>query len=117
MTTIYQIKKLFQKCLIVSIMAFLFFAGSTVSQAFADSEFEIEDGVLIKYNGSAEEVVIPEGVTTIGNNAFAYNMTIKKLVLPESLLYIEKRAFDCCENLEEIVMPYGIMSIGDYAFA
>lgn len=37
----------------------------------ADNDgFEIEDGVLKKYTGTAAEVVIPEGVTSIGCYTF-----------------------------------------------
>ena len=35
------------------------------------SDFIIENGVLIKYKGSEEAVVIPNGVTEIGEGAFS----------------------------------------------
>jgi len=34
------------------------------------SDFVIENGILKKYTGSGGEVVIPEGVSAIGNLAF-----------------------------------------------
>ena len=34
------------------------------------NDFVIEDGVLKKYNGPGGDVVVPEGVTAIGANAF-----------------------------------------------
>lgn len=37
------------------------------------SDFVIENGVLKKYNGKDENVVIPEGITTIGFTAFINN--------------------------------------------
>lgn len=33
-------------------------------------KFEIVDGVLKQYNGSDKDVVIPNGVTSIGDNVF-----------------------------------------------
>ena len=34
--------------------------------AFADSDFDISDGVLTAYNGNGGDIVIPDGVTAIG---------------------------------------------------
>ena len=34
------------------------------------NDFEIEDGVLEKYTGQDAEVVVPDGVTVIGESAF-----------------------------------------------
>lgn len=60
----------------------------------ADAEgFEIEDGVLKKYTGTATEVVIPEGVTSIGFGAF-----------------------EDCSSLVRISIPEGVTSIGCYTF-
>ena len=39
--------------------------------------FEIENGLLKKYSGYAEEVVVPEGVTSIGEAVF-FDTCIKK---------------------------------------
>ena len=33
-------------------------------------EFEVEDGVLLGYSGSSPSVVIPDGITGIGGEAF-----------------------------------------------
>jgi hypothetical protein len=35
-------------------------------------EFEVADGSLIRYNGTATDVVIPDGVVEIGSKAFNY---------------------------------------------
>ena len=35
------------------------------------SDFEIKNGVLEKYYGTEADVVIPDGVTEIGNGAFS----------------------------------------------
>lgn len=33
------------------------------------SDFQIENGVLVKYTGNGGDVVIPEGVTSIGGKS------------------------------------------------
>ena len=35
------------------------------------ADFEIKDGVLVKYNGNSADVVIPDGVTSIGNGTLS----------------------------------------------
>ena len=54
----------------------------------AESAFDIQDGVLVKYTGSDREVVIPEGVTRIGASAFEYYSRLEKLVIPEGVVDI-----------------------------
>lgn len=65
-----------------------------------------EDGTL----------VIPEGITTIGREAFNKANGIKKIQFPSSLVSIESYAFSECSNLTEVVIPDGVISIGDSAF-
>lgn len=52
-------------------------------------EFDIRDGVLVKYNGRAEEITIPEGVRKIEAGALKdagkANNGFKKVVIPGSL--------------------------------
>ena len=52
------------------------------------SDFIIENSVLRKYVGPGGEVVIPEGITQIGDYAFCENSKISKIVLPEGLIKI-----------------------------
>ena len=49
-----------------------------------------------------EEVVIPEGVTTIGSYAFANLTALKKVVLPSTLERIDFGAFYGCTALTEV---------------
>ena len=46
-----------------------------------NKDFVIENGVLKKYTGSDSDVVIPEGVTVIGNYAFQGNYNNYKISL------------------------------------
>lgn len=36
------------------------------------NDFVIENGVLIKYNGPGGDVILPEGITEVGKNAFIW---------------------------------------------
>ena len=77
--------------------AYQSFIGTGVS-----SSFVIEDGVLLKFNGTSEEtdVVIPEGVTRINREAFAKNIFIEKVTLPSTLVAVEQNVFYGCDNLK-----------------
>lgn len=79
-------------------------------------EFEIEGGVLKKYNGRKRNVVIPEGVTAIGSYAFCYCNTLKTVTVPKGVVRIEESAFEDCDTLIGITLPEGIEYIGDHAF-
>ena len=57
-------------------------------------DFLIKNGVLKKYKGDGGDVIVPEGVFAIGDNAFKD-----------------------CEDLVSVVLPAGVTVIGDRAFA
>lgn len=59
-------------------------------------EFVIEDGVLVRYNGTETKVVIPEGVTAIGEYCFQGNKTLRSVHLPESFKEVQAHAFEGC---------------------
>lgn len=86
------------------------------------TDLVIPEGVTeIKNNafaGSAfTSVTFPEGVIRIGSNAFCdcYSLNTP-LVLPNSLTTIEESAFDDCYALPEVYFGDNIASIGNYAF-
>lgn len=66
-----------------------------------DFELEIlqEEIILKKYLKDEQEVVIPQGVTIIAENAFRYNKTIEIITIPESVTKINKMAFADCKKL------------------
>ena len=59
------------------------------------SEFLIENGILKRYYGEGGKVIIPEGVSVIGECAFSFFNygKITHLVIPNSVQKIEKKAF------------------------
>lgn len=81
------------------------------------TDFEIENGVLKKYLGKSEIVVIPEGVvTSIGNEAFIWCRFIKSIYIPNGITNIRHKAFEWCDSLESIYIPESVTSIGIEAF-
>lgn len=81
-----------------------------------DSEFAIDNGVLKRYNGPGGAVAVPDGVTVIGDSAFANFAGITSVELPDSVTVIENAAFLRCISLVSVTLPSGLTSIGDYAF-
>lgn len=66
--------------------------------------------------GLRTEVVIPEGVTEIGESAFSCSY-MPSVRLPSTLKKIEKQAFMYAYNLTKITLPDGLETIGDEAFS
>lgn len=69
------------------------------------SDFVIRAGVLEKYNGAATEVMIPAGVTAIGQNAFAECYALRSVTIPEGVVSIYDAAFSDCKRLEYVNLP------------
>lgn len=68
-----------------------------------ESDFLITDTILVGYTGDSKEVVIPEGIEVIEEEAFL-NKYLTNVTLPKSLKYIQDKAFaGCC--LEELYLP------------
>ena len=63
-----------------------------------------------------KQIVIEEGVTTIGNYAFCNCTNLNLVTLPESLTSIEKYVFQGCSHLKEIVFPNSLEKIGYASF-
>lgn len=81
-----------------------------------EKDMIIENGILKKYNGNAPDVVIPEGVTEIGENVFKNCSFLRTVVIPESVTVINTAAFYNCASLQSIIIPNSVMEIGWGAF-
>ena len=80
------------------------------------SDFVIENGVLMNYTGPGGDVVIPEGVTSIGSYAFHYCSDMKSVTIPDSVVCICENAFCGCKGLTSVTIPDNVTGIADYAF-
>ena len=93
-----------------------------------------DDGVLTisgtnitdyDYNGAPwysqrnkiKEVVIKNGVTNIGKNAFKHCENLVTINIPSSVTNIGEEAFYGCTSLIAIVIPNNVVNIGERAFS
>ncbi len=81
-----------------------------------DTDFEIHEGVLVRYRGSGGEITIPAGVREIGDGAFFSCKELQRVTMPDGLTAIGDRAFSSCEQLSHIQLPQGVIRIGSRAF-
>ena len=67
-------------------------------------------------NKLVTDIVIPDGVTSIGNYSF-YNCTsFTSITIPDSVTFIGRYVFYNCDGLTNITIPNGVTYIGKYAF-
>ncbi|MGM9551225.1 MAG: leucine-rich repeat protein [Clostridia bacterium] len=64
-----------------------------------------------------EKIVIEEGITGIGKEAFGDLDGVVSVSLPKSVIRIGKSAFTRCSKLSEICLPEGLKTIESVAFA
>ena len=82
----------------------------------------IEDGVTCIGRDAfvscryATSVIIPNSVTSIGYEAFSGCSSLTSITIPESVTSIGYGAFSDCSGLTSIVIPNSVTSIGAYAF-
>lgn len=83
---------------------------------FKINDFEIENSILKKYIGKEKDVVIPEGITAIGNGAFRKNNELNSVTIPDSVTSIGSQAFEECSSLRSMTIPEGVTQIGFNCF-
>ncbi|MBR5759997.1 MAG: leucine-rich repeat domain-containing protein, partial [Thermoguttaceae bacterium] len=89
--------------------------------------FRSINGVLFSKDGKTlvnyppgrkqKEYVVPDGVETIGKEAFLANFELRTVVFPAGLATIDDGAFRVCGSLRSLVLPDGTTTIGDEAFS
>lgn len=67
-------------------------------------------------NEEVVDLVIPDGITDISPNAFAYYFGLNSVTLSQSLKTIGDDAFYYCANLQSLTLSENIQTIGDRAF-
>ena len=91
--------------------------GLHYAQADYGSDFTVNQGGLLKYNGADANVTLPAGITSIGREAFANNPLIESVVIPNTVTAIEYGAFANCNGLQEVVVSNSVTKIDDSAFS
>lgn len=91
------------------------FAESNVaSVSIGKNVTEIGDGAFRDL--ALTDVVIPDGVTSLGESAFSGCNKLVSVKLPESLTHIGAGAFNECINLLDVTIPNGITVIEPLTF-
>ena len=62
------------------------------------------------------DLVIPDGVTSIGNDVFYGCTSLMNISIPKGVTCIGNTAFTGCKNLKSIRISDSVTSIGEYAF-
>lgn len=123
--------------IVMFIVTLVMCLGLCAVTALADnSDFVIEDGVLVEYTGKGGDVVIPDGVVEIDEHAFdlckdevpaivGYGVpvrppfglyTLTSVVIPDGIKIIDDYAFSHCESLTSVTISDSVTTIGNYAF-
>lgn len=83
----------------------------------AESElFTLKNHVLERYHGPGGEVVVPDGVCAVGEEAFYNCASLTHIVLPRTVRRIGKLAFAGCTGLASLKLPEGLERIEEGAF-
>lgn len=78
---------------------------------------KIEDGVLVECDCDfSGDLVIPDSVTKIENQAFCGCDNLTSVVIPDSVTEIVDYAFYCCNRLAEVTIGKSVKTIGIGAF-
>ncbi len=78
--------------------------------------------ILVGYNGTETDLVLPSYITKINNYAFyndgmsLYKHSLRSVVIPDGVASIGDYAFYWCESLGSVEIPDSVTSIGNYAF-
>ena len=62
------------------------------------------------------DLIIPDGVTSIGSYAFDYCFGLTSVTIPDSVTSIGSCAFYNCTGLTSVTIGYSVTSIGNYSF-
>lgn len=97
--------------------AALFVAAFSIGQAArAEGSFTTNGTVLTAYAGSDENVVIPDGITEIGEYAFLESTAMRTVTIPSTVTKISTKAFADCISLKTVNIPGSVSEISDDAF-
>ena len=67
-------------------------------------------------NSNIKQVIIGDGVTTIGEEAFSFCYSLESITIPNSVTTIGESAFKACSSLTLITIPNSVTTIGGRAF-
>ena len=84
----------------------------------ASEGLEIKNNVLVGIGTCKDkDVVIPDGVTSIGYCAFTDCSSLTSIIIPDSVTSIGEDAFSGCKSLKHITIPDGVTRIENDTFS
>lgn len=110
------------------------YALESIALSGENEYFRVENGILFTSDGTKvvlyppadrrETIVLPNGVTAIGVQAFCDASYLRRVTFPKTLRVIEsgdpagqnRGAFENCTDLRKVKFPMSIEEIGNYAF-
>lgn len=97
------------------------FGISASAAETSDSDFIIKNSYgqkkLTGYKGKGGKITIPDGISSIGSEAFKGNGNITEVVFPEGLDNVYKSAFEGCTKLKKVTFKGDIEAVDQYAFS
>ena len=93
-----------------------YYNSSIKSVVIEDGVTSIGDEAFYRCDGLTS-ITIPDSVTSIGSDAFCYCSSLTSVTIGNSVTSIESYAFCLCSSLTSITIPNSVTSIGNYAFS
>lgn len=88
----------------------------TVFGKGAMPDFNANEAPWSAYAERVTEIIVENGIVTVGRCAFYGLSSVTAVTLPDSLAVIDEYAFYGCSALESLTIPKGVYYIGAYAF-
>jgi len=100
----------------VTLTKYLGSGGNVVIPSTINGKPVIDIGSIFLKNSQLTSVTIPNGVTSIGDNAFDTCKNLTSIVIPSNVISIGDYAFFSCTGLTSLIISNGVISIGTWAF-
>lgn len=94
----------------------LVISGSGAMANYMDEYYSQTERPWDSYASAIKTVIVEDGVTTIGDYAFAYMGNVTNITMPDNITYIGDHAFTMMENAEGLYIPSAVVYIGESAY-
>lgn len=90
--------------------------SGTGNMEFALNSSQYYEAPWLAYQDAIRNVVIENGVTDIGENAFMGCDNLENVMIPETVVSIHSSAFYACVKMKTITLPDSLTTIGEHVF-
>ena len=87
-----------------------------IPEALGATKVVAIERAAFSYCDEITSIIIPGGVTSIGEEAFYHCNGLTNIEIPDSVTFIDECAFEDCDKLTSITLPKGITTINSYTF-